>query len=86
MARFTMHTDPGHGWLAVTEKDLNDIGLNPRSFSRYSYRHGEWLYLEEDCDASKFIQAYAASHGEYPSIADSHSNRDSVIRSYARLI
>ena len=82
---FTLFTDPGHGWLNVTVADCLDVGLMPRDFSRYSYRRAEKLYLEEDCDASKFIAAYVAKHGAMPTIKESHTNRDSIIRTQARI-
>jgi hypothetical protein len=38
MQTFTIHTDSGHGWLAVRLRDIIDVGLSAQSFSRYSYR------------------------------------------------
>jgi hypothetical protein len=60
---FTFHSDPSHGWLEVDWTDLKRLGLNPTDFSRYSYRNGNTFYLEEDCDAPKFIAAYETKHG-----------------------
>ncbi len=57
---FTFHTDPGHGWLEVTVNDLSSISLVPSDFTQCSYRKGNTLYLEEDCDAGKFINAWKA--------------------------
>ena len=58
-------TDPGHGWLEVPVADLATVGLKPTDFSRFSYqsRDGVMLYLEEDCDATKFINEYYARYG-----------------------
>ena len=55
---FDFYYDPGHGWLKVNTRDLFALGLTPCDFSSYSYRRGNDLYLEEDCDASTFLAAY----------------------------
>ena len=61
---YTFHADPGHAWLEVTLMDVLAVGLQPKSFSPYSYRDtgrgGTKLYLEEDCDAGLFISAWQA--------------------------
>jgi hypothetical protein len=56
--RFKFITDPGHGWLRVPHKVIRDMGLTAKSFSRYSYVDNDYMYLEEDCDAGVFLQAY----------------------------
>ena len=73
---FKFWIDPGHGWLQVAWYDLKALGLNPRDFSRYSYRNRNMFYLEEDCDAPKFLAAYSAKHGRPPAIIEEH--RDGV--------
>ncbi len=67
----TFHEDPGHAWLEVGLADLRDVGLSYVDFSGYSYVQAEGrrlvrMYLEEDCDAPKFINAYEAKHGAKP--------------------
>lgn len=56
--RFKFICDPGHGWLRVPHKVIRDVGLSSKSFSRYSYVDNDYMYLEEDCDAGVFLQAY----------------------------
>ena len=63
MKTFTYHTDPGHGWLEVSVAEAAEVGLTPADFSGYSYRRGNTLFLEEDLDAARFAEAYAAAHG-----------------------
>ena len=75
-ATFVNHSDPGHGWLEVDELYLKQIGITADAFSEYSYRNGRTLYLEEDCDASKFLILWKEKFGEYPQILDRHHNRD----------
>jgi hypothetical protein len=56
------HSDSGHGWLEVTLTQINDVGFKPSDFSFYSYRKNTKFYLEEDCDAFKFLNAYKVKH------------------------
>ena len=61
---FVFHTDPGHGWLEVTMEEVKDVGLSLDSFTECSYRERNLLFLEEDCDAPRFIEAYRAKYGK----------------------
>ena len=81
---FTMHSDPGHGWLEVTYNDLQSVGLIPVDFSKFSYRKGRRFFLEEDCDAPKFAKAWELKHGRKirEVITDRFYNNDSAIRNY----
>ena len=49
-------SDAGHGWLEVPRADIMASGVVP---SQYSYvdMAKDLVYLEEDCDAPKFIKA-----------------------------
>jgi len=77
---YRFHCDPGHGWLQVDWSDLKNLGLNPTDFSRYSYRRGNQFYLEEDCDAPKFVAAYETAVGARPAFEEIHTNNNSFIR------
>jgi len=72
---FTFYSDPGHSWLAVTLQDVIAVGLAVSDFSRYSYRKNNTLFLEEDCDAGKFILAYEAIHGARPEFKEVYQER-----------
>jgi len=52
-----------------------------RAITAYSYKRGEYAYLEEDCDAMTFIKAME-ERGRKVEFDDHSSNRESVIRSY----
>lgn len=80
---FIFHTDPGHGWLQVTPNDLKCVNLNPTDFSDCSYRKGNIFYLEEDCDAPKFLAAHRAKFGN-PKITELHKEV-TPIRGYPRI-
>ena len=56
------HSDSGHGWIEVSLHQIRDAGFKPADFSSYSYRDGSKFYLEEDCDAPKFLNAYKVKH------------------------
>ena len=56
MPRYVFHSDPGRGWLEVRREELVRLGI-AEQISRYSYERGELVFLEEDCDARRFIQA-----------------------------
>lgn len=85
MTKFDFHTDAGHGWLKVHVYDARDVGLDPEDFTAYSYRHGDHLYLEEDCDAGRFAHAWEAA-GRKLDIRSIDDGYSSPIRSYARII
>ena len=53
--------DERHGWLRVHLGTLIDYDLLPEHFSSFSYCDGHYIYLEEDCDAPKFL-AYVPEH------------------------
>jgi hypothetical protein len=63
MRKFNSHSDAGHGWLAVKLDMLEKLDLIDK-ISKFSYIKGKTVYLEEDCDASLFVQAFTARFGE----------------------
>jgi len=78
MTNYTFYDDPGHGWLAVERKELKRLGILEK-ISRFSYQQGEWVYLEEDCDATAFVVAKKANNEEYK-ITTRTCDRESPIR------
>lgn len=78
---FKMYSDPGHGWLAVPVAYLIDAGVVLCSISTYSYARGKTIYLEEDCDAGKFISAWRAKYGSF-FYENKFTDNRSPIRSY----
>ena len=83
---FEFFSDPGHGWLKVTVQDIAALKLSQTDFSTYSYRHNDALYLEEDCDAGVFINAWrAANPGKQLKFRERNARyKRSKIRSYQR--
>ena len=82
MANLTLnfYTDPGHGWLRAPLVLINKLGVTP---SKYSYTDSEYGYLEEDMDASLFIEA-AKKAGYTLTLKENHSSRNSFVRSKRR--
>lgn len=76
--RFTFHSDPGHGWLQVTHKQLLMSGIADK-ISMYSYMDHDYAYLEEDCDAPLFLKQLDDHKITY-SFDERHTNRDHWIR------
>ena len=89
LATYTFHTDPGHGWLQIEVSDLAEVGLSVGVFSKYSYyrkhMNGTTLYLEEDCDAGRYLAAFKATHGSLPSISEAYHGNQSPIRRLRRI-
>ena len=80
MGPLTFHADPSHAWLAVPLNALEDLGIT-KKISRYSYKGKRLAYLEEDCDAPVFLEAFIAKYAFRPDWKESFSNRRSRIRS-----
>lgn len=82
---FSWIHDPGHSWLLVRSSDLEEVGLKPSEFSRYSYWNGFGTYaLEEDSDAPKFISRWEAQRGDISFIGH-HSDVDAEVRGWASI-
>lgn len=81
--QFTVHTDPGHGWLEVPINTLRDLGFKVTDFTRYSYRSEDFMtaYLEEDCDMPLFLEGCRFE----VSLVDAPFEVRSFIRSLPRL-
>lgn len=76
-------SDPGHGWLRVPRAMLTRLGIEEK-ITPFSYQRGQWVYLEEDCDMSRFCKVCEASDLYSISIRERRpSQRESAIRTYA---
>ncbi len=60
------YIDPGHGWLGVPIRTLLESGVAGQ-ISTCSYIDGQMMvaYLEEDCDAPKFLAAIGKRGDEF---------------------
>ena len=84
---FDFYSDPGHGWLKVSKAVLSEhLGARWRAvFSCFSYERGEFVYLEEDCDAYRFQKEMEAVGQTVKIRQRPQSNNLSRIRSYSVL-
>ena len=78
--KYTFYADPGHAWLKVPRIELHKLGIADK-ISHCSYQKGLFVYLEEDCDAPKFIKAKEATGCQVAPV-ELHTDRSSKIRSY----
>lgn len=76
------YTDPGHGWIKVSLKELEKYDLMDK-ISTYSYIRKDYAYLEEDGDANIYVRKLA-SVGIEAKLKIFNSNKSSKIRSYER--
>ena len=83
MKTYIWAVDAGHAWLAVKTKELVELNIADK-ITDFSYIKGATVYLEEDCDAATFIQAYEAKHGVKPKTKQGKYWDRQRCRSFAR--
>ena len=78
--------DPGHGFLKVARRFLSDLGIAAQitSFSFTTPHTGHFVYLEEDCDAACFADAFKARYGHDPITRVLTINEPSGVRGFPR--
>ena len=60
---FNFFQDPGHGWVKVPIKILEELGIE-KKISTYSYYRNGNAYLEEDGDLSLFMSRMRETKNE----------------------
>ena len=83
MKTYIWAVDAGHEWLAVKKQELEDLGI-ANDISSYSYMKGGTAYLEGDCDAARFIDAYKQKHGVEPKTKEGKHWDRQPCRSFAQ--
>lgn len=73
-------SDPSHAWAKVKRKELEKLDILHK-ISMFSYQKGDYVYLEEDCDLTHYINKLKENNVEYK-FKSSHTNRQSRIRTY----
>jgi hypothetical protein len=74
------YQDLAHGWARVSIGLLHGLKIADQ-ISAYSYRRGDYAYLEEDSDLSRLMQV-AQAGGITFKLKQFHTNKTSKIRSY----
>lgn len=77
-----VYSDSGHAWAKVERSELVSLLLLGK-ISTFSYQRGDYVYLEEDCDLTLYVNALKAMNIECK-FKESHTNKRSRIRSYDR--
>lgn len=77
---YVFFSDAGHGWLRVKRAELEALGLADK-ITPYSYARKGWVYLEEDCDASRFVEVKGRNNID---VRYRNCKEYSSIRSYDR--
>ncbi len=54
--KYRWFSDPAHAWLEVNRSEIYALGIQDK-ITQYSYQNSNKVYLEEDCDASTFLDA-----------------------------
>ena len=78
----TYHIDPGHGYVMTTLTLLRELGIE-NDISQFSYQDGDKVYLEEDCDLTRFTKALTANNIVYTFNEKVHY-KDCFVRSLPR--
>lgn len=76
---YTFYVLPSHGYLKVPVLEASVLGVK---FSHYSYYNDriKTLYLEEDCDAPKFLEAFKKRFNYEPKIIAKTRDDEEFIR------
>lgn len=83
---YIFFSDPGHSWLEVPYEFIRYMNIGA-TISKYSYFHAGKVYLEEDCDAGRYMEAFQRITGtSFVKSANYRSvhQEETPIRSYAR--
>lgn len=80
MREFVFYSDAGHAWVEVPMDLVKELGIADK-ISAYSYRKGDNAYLEEDCDASLFINALQKAGMDFK-FQEHYMGQHAVIRNY----
>ena len=82
--KYHVYSDSGHGWVKVKFSEILKLGIQDKITS-FSYTRGGYIYLEEDCDLSVFVEALEKINIK-PYWIGHYTDKSSKIRSYSRYI
>lgn len=80
--KLTFYSTPGHGYLRVPKSVFLKMGGNPEKITSYSGHDVNTLYLEEDCDATYFLDLLKLNNVT-PVISSRHLNNFPVTHNYS---
>lgn len=79
---YNVYDDPNHAWVKVKIAELDKLGIS-RYISEFSYKRGDYAYLEEDQDASILVDELER-RGIEPRFKMHHTDKQSKIRGYSK--
>lgn len=79
--KLTSFHDGGHGWLRVPIEEIRLAVLQGLRLTRYSYISDKYVYLEEDCDLSAWIEFRQIPRDTIKEWKSKYSHGPSSIRS-----
>jgi hypothetical protein len=74
--KLTFFADAGHGWLKVDRADLDALDI-AHKITYFSYEKGDAVYLEEDLDATTYLDA-AKAKGWAINIREQYFDRSTI--------
>ena len=80
----TIYSDSGHAWVFVPFATLERYDLFCHQLSRFSYYDKKGVYAEQDCDATKVIDAIT-KRGTNIAFEENHFEGLSPIRELKRI-
>lgn len=83
---FTFISTPSHGYLKVPINFLLASGFDKNKISQFSGLSKRFVFLEEDCDATKFINFLNEENGMEVEIKEKHQQRATSHNYNAELI
>jgi hypothetical protein len=65
--KYLFTSDASHGWIKVPIEELKELGIADK-ITGYSYQtpDGKFAYLEEDADATTFVDAFQKRFNKEP--------------------
>lgn len=83
---FNFIVDPGHGYLKVARRFLDQLGIAAKitSYSFQTPNSGHFVYLEEDSDAACFADAFRSRYGHDPIMRVLEIREMSAVRGFPR--
>ncbi len=78
--KYSCYSDPSHAWVKVPIETLMELGIHT-NISKFSFKKGEYAYLEEDRDLGIFIEAMKKA-GKSVTFKEYPTDRQSRVRGY----
>ena len=77
--KYLFTSDASHGWIKVPREELKGLGIEDK-ITGFSYQSsdGKFAYLEEDMDATIFVDAFKKRFNKEPEFKSKSVNYSSI--------